>query len=62
MILVEIFYDPNSTPPMTVSVTCPMLHKKDEFICKAYDFDSTNIEGLQEIHISGLMDRIMDIV
>ena len=62
VILVEMFYDPNSTPPMNVSVTCPILHKKKEFICKAYDFDSTNIEGLQTVDISPMMEKINEMV
>ena len=59
-ILVEMFYDPNKNPPMTVTVTCPILHKDNELLFRAYDFDSSSIDGMQTIHISQIMERVMN--
>lgn len=62
MLLVKMFYDLANDPPMTVSVTCPALNLDDEYICNAYDFDSTNIEGLYNINIVPLLNQVDELV
>lgn len=60
MILVEVNYDPYKSDNLTVYVTCPMLHMKDEFLFEDIDFTGTNFEGMDTIYISPLQEKIAD--
>lgn len=62
MILLEFMYDLDAQYDMTVTTMCPILKiKHGTYLCGTndeYPFDSTNIEGLQTIHISPMMEKI----
>lgn len=66
MILVEFHYDLDESPAMRVTAMCPILDiSREEYLCgtnDTYPFDSTNIEGLQTIHISPMMEKINEMV
>lgn len=65
MILVEFMYDLDGQYDMTVKAMCPILRMKRTFLCGTNDaqpFESTNIEGLQTIQISPMMEKIDEMV
>lgn len=57
-ILVEAFYDPAQSDRLEVTVTCPMLGLKDEYLFSAKDFEDTNFEGMDIVHMSSLQEKI----